>query len=338
MSSEGLNLPRTAGMIRSLLFFGVLVALPFVFDQPWLVNIAIFTLLYATLASAWNLVGGFAGYPSLGHAAFFGIGAYTLAIVYQHRGAGGGYGPLLASLPIGVAVAVMALPIGWIAMRTRADVFAIVTITLLFVVQSLAFNLHGLTGGSQGIALPAPPFDPAHFERPFYFASLVLLAVALAVSLAVVWTKTGLFLLAVRADEDKAGGIGVRVGLVKLTAFGLSAGLAGAAGAIWAYYVAFVYPQFAIDPLVTIGMVLMTYLGGRATLWGPVVGAFLLTPLQQYLAYRFGGAQLYLIGYAAVFLVIMLVLPQGILAGLANRSGLSVTRRPRLIGLMRQRP
>lgn len=308
-------------MIRALLFFAALIALPFVFDQPWLVNIAIFTLLYATLASAWNLVGGFAGYPSLGHAAFFGVGAYSLALVYQHRGAGGGYGPLLAALPIGLAVAVAALPVGWIAMRTRADVFAIVTITLLFVVQSLAFNLRSLTGGSQGVALPAPPFDPAHFERPFYFAALVLLALALAVSFAVVRTKTGLFLLAIRADEDKAAGAGIRVGLAKLTAFGLSAGLAGAAGAIWAYYVAFIYPQFAIDPLVTIGMVLMTYLGGRATLWGPVVGAFLLTPAQQYLAYRFGGAQLYLIGYAAVFLGVMLLLPQGILPGLAGLRG-----------------
>ena len=310
------------------MFFGALIALPFALDKPWLVNIAIFTLLYAVLASAWNLVGGYAGYPSLGHAAFFGVGAYAEALFYQHRSAGGGYGPLLAAVPVGLAVAVVALPVAWIAMRTRADVFAIVTITLLFVVQSLAFNLRGLTGGSQGIALPAPPFDPAHFERPFYFAALALLAVAMTVSLAVVRSKTGLFLLAIRADEDKAEGAGIRVTLVKLTAFGLSAGLTGAAGAIWAYYVAFVYPQFAIDPLVTIGMVLMTYLGGRATLWGPVVGAFLLTPVQQYLAYRFGGAQLYLVGYAAVFLGVMLLMPQGILVfGRSNIPGGSGPRR-----------
>jgi len=306
-------------LVRGALFFGVLAAFPYALDRPWLLDIAIFTLLYATLASAWNLVGGYAGYPSLGHAAFFGVGAYAEALFYQHRSAGGGYGPLVAALPVGVVVAVLALPVAWIAMRTRADVFAIVTITLLFVVQSLAYNLHGLTGGSQGIALPAPPFDPAAFERPFYFAALALLAIALTVSFLVTRTKTGMFLLAIRADEDKAESAGIRVTLIKLVAFGLSAGLTGAAGAIWAYYVAFVYPQFAIDPLVTIGMVLMTYLGGRATLWGPVLGAFLLTPLQQYLAYRFGGAQLYLVGYAAVFLGVMTLLPQGILPTLTGR-------------------
>ena len=84
-------------------------------------------------------------------------------------------------------------------------------------------------------------------------------------------------------------------------------------GGVWAYYVGFVYPQFAIDPLVTIGMVLMAFLGGRGTLWGPVLGAAILVPAQQFLAYRLGASQLYLLGYAAVFLVIMVLLPRGIL-------------------------
>jgi branched-chain amino acid transport system permease protein len=90
-------------------------------------------------------------------------------------------------------------------------------------------------------------------------------------------------------------------------------------GAVWAYFVSFIYPQFAIDPLVTIGMVLMAYLGGRGTLWGPVLGAFILAPAQQYLAYSFGASQLYLVAYAAVFLAIMLTLPRGILPTIAER-------------------
>jgi branched-chain amino acid transport system permease protein len=132
-------------------------------------------------------------------------------------------------------------------------------------------------------------------------------------------TKTGLSLLAVRADEDKARGVGVHVTLVKLAMFGLSAAFTAATGAIWAYYISFVYPQFAVDPLVTIGMVLMTYLGGRATPWGPVLGAFLLAPVQQYFAYRFGASQLYLVAYAAVFLVVILLLPRGIVPTLSER-------------------
>ena len=104
-----------------------------------------------------------------------------------------------------------------------------------------------------------------------------------------------------------------------LTAFGLSAGLVAMAGGVWAYYISFIYPQFAVDPLVTIGMVLMVYLGGRGTVWGPVLGAFILVPAQQYLAYEYGASELYLVGYSAVFLVVMLFLPRGILPSLADR-------------------
>jgi len=198
-------------------------------------------------------------------------------------------------------------------------VFAIVTITLLFVVQVLAFNLRGLTGGSVGVGINPPPFPAATYERPFYYAMLALLAVAVAVSHAIMRSKLGLSLAAVRADEGKARGVGVRVTGVKLLAFAVSVGITAMVGGVWAYYISFVYPQFAVDPLVTIGMVLMAFLGGRGTLWGPVLGAFILVPAQQYLAYRLGANQFYLIGYAAIFLVIMLVMPRGILPSLRER-------------------
>jgi branched-chain amino acid transport system permease protein len=90
-------------------------------------------------------------------------------------------------------------------------------------------------------------------------------------------------------------------------------------GAVWAYYVSFIYPQFAVDPLITIAMVLMTFLGGRATVWGPILGAFILAPTQQYLAYTYGASRLYLLAYAAVFLLIMLFLPRGIIPSIADR-------------------
>jgi branched-chain amino acid transport system permease protein len=96
-------------------------------------------------------------------------------------------------------------------------------------------------------------------------------------------------------------------------------GITAVAGGIWAYYIGFIYPQFAIDPLLTIAIVLMTFLGGRATLWGPVLGAAILMPAQQLLAYYVGGNRLYLIGYAAIFLLIMLLLPRGILPTLKHR-------------------
>ena len=185
-------------------------------------------------------------------------------------------------------------------------------------VQQLAFNLRGLTGGSQGLTLPIPPFPLAHYEWPFYYAMLGTLCVALLASWYVRGSRLGLHLFSIRDDEDRARGIGVPVTSAKVLAFSGSAGLTAMIGGVWAYYISFIYPQFAIDPLVTIGMVLMVYLGGKGTLWGPVVGAFVLVPAQQYLAYRLGASELYLVGYAAVFLGIMLVLPRGILPSLAD--------------------
>lgn len=306
-----------AGVVRAIVFFGALVLLPFGIGPQWVLNMMIFTLMYAGLASAWDLIGGYAGYPSLGHAAFFGVGAYAIAIVFEN-GVGDGYAPFYLLPVIGIATALASVPIGWIAMRTRADVFAIVTITLLFIVQTLAFNLRSVTDGAQGKAVAIPPFPVETFGRPFYFTLLALLALAMGISFYFRRSKIGLSLLAIRADEDKADGVGVRVTGVKLIAFGLSVGITAMIGGVWAYYVGFVYPQFAVDPLLTIGIVLMAFLGGRATLWGPVLGAFIIEPAQQTFAYQFGASRVYLLAYAAIFLIIMLLLPRGILPTIAD--------------------
>jgi branched-chain amino acid transport system permease protein len=308
-----------AGALRGLVFFAVLAGLPLFNLAHWVLNIAVFTLMFAVMSSAWNLVGGFAGYPSLGHAAFFGIGAYTMAIWFQHHSVVSGYEPFLLLPVIAVLASIIGLAIAAIAMRTRSDVFAIVTITLLFVTQTLAFNLRGLTKGAQGLAIPVPPFPLQTFERPFYYTLLTLLALAMGTTLGVMRSKLGLSLAAVRADEDKARGIGVRVLGVKLLAFSVSVGITAMVGGVWAYYQGFIYPQFAVDPLVTIAIVLMTFLGGRATLWGPVLGAFLLETSQQTLAYSLGGSQFYLIAYAMVFLLVMLLMPQGVVPTINDR-------------------
>ena len=308
-----------AGLGRGLGIFGPLTIAPFVFGEHWVVNIGIFVVMYAALATAWNLIGGFSGYLSLGHVAFFGIGAYANAIAFEHLGLVSGYGPFLLVPVVGVGVAIVSIPIGWLALRTRAATFAIVTLTLVFVGQQLAFNLHSLTGGSSGISMPLPPFALAHYELPFYLVMLAVLAIAMFVCWWVRASNLGLLLFAIRDDEDRARGLGVHTTGVKVAALAMSAGLVAMAGAVWAYYIGFIYPQFAVDPLITIGMVLMAYLGGKGTLWGPALGAFILVPAQQYLAYRLGASELYLVGYSAVFLVVMLLLPRGILPSIADR-------------------
>jgi branched-chain amino acid transport system permease protein len=315
-----------AGLARGLVFAGAGIAFPYVFSAAWIVNIGVLTLMYAALATAWNLFSGYSGYITLGQAAFFGIGAYALGVTFQHVGIGSGYNPFYALPLIGACVAIASLPIAWIALRTRHMTFAIVTLTLLFIVQQLAFNLHSVTKGSTGLMLPTPRFPIASYDTPFYLAMLGILLAALALCWLTLRTKLGLMLLAIREDEEKARGLGVRVTGVKLVAWSLMVWLTAMAGGVWAYYLTFIYPESSVDPLVMIGAVLMAFLGGRGTLWGPTIGALILVPAQQYMITRLGASELYLVGYAAVFMVVLLLLPRGIVPSLRD---LAAKRRER---------
>jgi len=194
------------------------------------------------------------------HAAFFGFGAYAFGLVLAHLGIQAGYEPFLFVPIAGVLTVVLALVIGWIALRTRAATFVIVTIAMMFMVQLLAENLVGLTGGGSGLSFPVPPWTGDFFDTPFYYAMLVMAVVSLLLSWWIRRSKFGLGLLAIRDDEDKALAVGVPAHAYKLTAFVISAGLVGMIGAVYGYYVTYIYPQYAIDPLVGISLVLMVFL------------------------------------------------------------------------------
>jgi branched-chain amino acid transport system permease protein len=306
----------TAGLVRGGAFAAAGIAFPFVFHAAWIVNIGVLTLMYAALATAWNLFSGYTGYITLGQAAFFGLGAYTLGITFEHVGVGSGYNPFYALPLVGAGIALVSVPVAWIALRTRQMTFAIVTLTLLFIVQQLAFNLRSLTKGSTGLMLPTPRFPIDSYDTPFYLAMLALLLAGLALCWLILRSKLGLMLLAIREDEEKARGLGIRVTGTKLIAWSLMVWLSAMVGGVWAYYLTFIYPESSVDPLVMIGAVLMTFLGGRGTLWGPTIGALVLVPTQQYMITKLGASQLYLVGYSAVFMVVLLLLPRGILPSL----------------------
>jgi branched-chain amino acid transport system permease protein len=305
------------GIVRGGVVFGLLAAFPFVERTDWIVNIGVFTLMYAGLATAWNLFSGYTGYISLGQAAFFGLGAYTTGITFNHISIGSGYRPFYLLPLVGLAVALASVPVAWIALRTRAMTFAIVTLMLLFIVQQLAFNLRSVTHGSQGVAIPQPNF-PSNFDRPYYFAMLSALALGMLICWYVRRSKLGLMLFSIREDEEKARGLGVRVTGAKLIAWALSVGLTAMIGGIWGYYLFYIYPESAVDPLVMIGAVLMAFLGGKGTLWGPMIGAFVLVPAQQWALTTYGATRLYLIAYAGVFVLILLLLPRGIVPSLTD--------------------
>jgi branched-chain amino acid transport system permease protein len=315
------SLRRRKGVLKVgalLVVIALALLVPVFASDPATVNIAVFTAMYVGLATAWNIMGGYTGYISLGHAAFFGFGAYALGLLLAHLGIQAGYAPFLFVPVAGALTVVLALGIGWIALRTRAATFVIVTIALMFMLQLLAENLVGLTGGGAGFSFPVPPWSGDFFDTPYYYVMLLLALVGLATSWWIRRSKFGLGLLAIRDDEDKALAVGVPARTFKLTAFVISAVLVGMIGAVYGYYVTYIYPQFVIDPLVGLSMVLMVFLGGLGTLWGPVVGALILEPAQLWLAYNFGASRLYLVFYAAVFLVVIILLPRGIVPSVAD--------------------
>jgi len=312
---------RQAGALKIaglLVVFSVALALPAIAPDPATTNVAVFTVMYVGLATAWNIMGGYTGYISLGHAGFFGFGSYTLGLLLAHLGVAAGYTPFLFVPVAGVATAVLAFGIGWFALRTRAATFVIVTIAFMFMLQLLAENLVGLTGGGAGMGYPVPNWSGDYFNTPYYYAMLVLAVLSLGVSWRIRRSKFGLGLLAIRDDEDKALAVGVPTRAFKLTAFVTSAALVGMIGGVYGYYVTYIYPQFVVDPLIGISMVLMVFLGGMGTLSGPVLGALILEPTQLWLAYNYGASRLYLVLYAAVFLAVMLLLPRGIVPSVSD--------------------
>jgi branched-chain amino acid transport system permease protein len=304
---------RGAGLV---VLFAVALLLPAIAPDQATTNIAVFTVMYVGLATAWNIMGGYTGYISLGHAGFFGFGAYALGLLLARLGIAGGYAPFLLVPVAGLLTAVLAAAIGWFALRTRAATFVIVTIAFMFMLQLLAENLVSLTGGGGGLSFPVPRWPSDYFNTPYYYAMLALAALGLGISWRIRRSKFGLGLLAIRDDEDKALAVGVPTTAFKLTAFVVSAALVGMIGGVYGYYVTYIYPQFAIDPLIGISMVLMVFLGGLGTLSGPILGALILEPAQLWLAYHYGASRLYLVLYAAVFLLVILLLPRGIIPSL----------------------
>ena len=300
------------GAGRAVVVFGTLLALPFIFSQDWVVDIAFFGLMYAVLAVAWNLIGGYAGYIWLGFITFFGLGAYALTISFQHVVLTSVWSPFLVIIPIGLGLAALSIPVALLLLRVRGATFAVVSLAVLFLAEICASNWTTITNGAEGMGMPTPPIAASLFSRPFYLAMLCLLAVVLLFSWYVLRSRLGLMLFAIRADEERARGLGVPTTTIKVVAFAASCGFAAMAGGIWAYYVGFIFPIFAFSANTMFATVMMVYLGGRGTLWGPLVGALLVAPAQEYLAYTLGNSQLYLIAYAAVFLLVIRFLPRGI--------------------------
>jgi branched-chain amino acid transport system permease protein len=305
---------RALGIAACLL---VLAVFPLVVADPTLMSIAVFTLIFMVAATAWNTFSGFSGYLALGHAVFFGVGGYAVALAARDWHFKGGW-DVFALLPFGGLVAgLFAIPIGLVALRTRRHTFVVVTIAIFFIFQLAVFNLP-LTGGTAGIQLPTPLWSADTFNRPFFWVTAVILVLTVPASWAIRRWRFGLHLLAIRDDADRARGLGVQAGRVKLAAFVFSAIPVGMVGGMDVYFIGQIFPQFAFDPLFDISIALMAFLGGLGTLAGPLLGALVLESLQQYFTQTFSAGGTYLVVYGVLFLAVVLLLPRGVVPSVSQ--------------------
>jgi branched-chain amino acid transport system permease protein len=311
------SVARISAVAGALVVAAVFALFPVVITDPTATSIAVFTLVFMVATTAWNIFSGYSGYLALGHAVFFGSGGYAVALAARDWHVSGGWTPF-ALLPFaGLIAAAIAIPFGLIALRTRRHTFVVVTIAIFFIFQLAAFNL-GFTGGTSGIELPLPGFSAANFNQPFYYVALAILVLTVLLSWATRRSRFGLQLLAIRDDEDRARGLGVKTARVKLAAFVLSAVPVGMVGGLYFYFLGQVFPQDAYDPLFDISLALMAFLGGIGTLIGPLLGALVLEALQQYLTQSVSGSGTYLIAYGILFLAVILLLPRGVVPTLTQ--------------------
>lgn len=289
----------------------VVIALPFVFDTEtsYIIYFLFLTFLYIALSQSWNLIAGYTGQISLGHHAFFSIGAYVMGLIWTHDVTRTGYyfDPLTMFLS-GLGSAIFAVAIGIpLLSKLRGDYFALGTLGLGEILRVLFIKGGAFTGGAVGLMLPSRVYTSM---MPYYYTGLLLALLSTAVTYVIVRSRVGLAIRAIREDEMAAAASGVHVLGYKVFAFSVSAFLAGLCGSLQGYYLFQVSPEGFLNLNWTLHPILMCVLGGSGTLVGPVVGAIFLTAV-------FSLANIYLpevhpIFSGALIILVMLFLPDGI--------------------------
>ncbi len=318
-----------------------LALFPVAITKPYPLHMGVILFLAVLQGSAWNLIGGYAGQYSVGHAAYFGTGAYTAVMLLEYFHVAPWW-----SLPLAMLAAVaVALVIGSITFRLRGPYFVLASIAVAEIMRLAALHFRGLTRGAEGFVVADVPtlhvlglqLDFAG-KRPFYYLTLVLAVLAVTVSRLVRRSPLGYRLLAIREDQDAAHSLGISLSFNKNVALAISAALTGMAGAVFAGFSRFVDPSAAFGLDISVQMVLVCILGGIGTVEGPVIGAMLLVPLDEVLRNPRGLvtvgllpagsglvdfiqrylSQAHLLVYGLLIVVMILFAPDGV-AGLVRR-------------------
>jgi branched-chain amino acid transport system permease protein len=264
--------------------------------------------MFATLALAWNIVGGFAGYASFGNVVFFGLGGYTVAALMS-RASWSFWPALVVAGVLGVGFAVL---VGLPVLRLRGHYFAIATLGVAEGTREIVINMPRITGGNAGITIPAVGTEattPYPGETGFYYYFLALAFVALAATWALARSRFGYALRAIHQDEDGAAAVGINTTRAKVTAFALSGLLTALAGALFAFQLVNIYPQRMFSVEITVLAVVMAVIGGAGTVIGPFVGAVALQFLSEYLRINF--LELHTLLFGVIIVIAVVFMPEG---------------------------
>ena len=302
-------------MMRLLAAAGVVLVLaaPLLTGNTFFQHLLIMVLFWTLLGASWNLLGGYAGQVSFGHATFLGIGAYTTMIFYLKLE----WSPWLGLLAGGVLAALLALPIGWICFRLRGPYFSLATLAVAEIARIIVLNWDSLTAGPMGLLITRLPRmslfgATVNWESkvPFYYIVAVLTAGVMATTYILARARLGAYLLAIREDVDSAEAAGIDTVRSKVTALVLSAFFVGLGGGFYAIYFRYIDPDAVFSISLSVEMVFIAVVGGIATTGGPIVGAIFLVTISEIFRDRFQSG--HLIFYGVFMMVIIRYLPEGI--------------------------
>ncbi|MQA86640.1 MAG: branched-chain amino acid ABC transporter permease [Streptosporangiales bacterium] len=302
------------GLVLGALLLALLatpLSAPFLDSYNYVLQVMIVMFMWIAMTSSWNIIGGFAGYTSLGHGVFFALGGYLSGSLFVYLG----LSPFLTAPLAGLVAVGVGLLVGLITLRTRGPSFIISTIALLLM-TNLLINNWQFVGGANGMSLPLPTLPLAAAKASFYYAMLVAAVGSVYLAYRVKRSKFGLGLRAVAEDETKAEVAGINTRMYKIAAFALSAFFVAVAGAVWAYSLAYLRPVTFLSIAIAADFVLMPILGGRGTVAGPVLGSVLIVGVNELSVAYFGGTALNLVATGALLLVVLLFFPQGIVGTL----------------------
>jgi branched-chain amino acid transport system permease protein len=288
-----------------LLFCLLLFLIPAITSDAYILRVLILASIFAVFAASWDLLSGFTGQMNFGHALFFGVAAYTSALLNLHVG----LAPWL-TIPIGAVAAVLAgLVVGIPCLRLRGPYLALATLAFPLILTGIIYVFPSLTGGERGVSGIAPLTGVRVID---YYICVVLMLILGFVMWKITGSKTGIIFHAIREDEVTVRASGINTTRYKLLAFCLSGLFAGIAGGLFVHFIRIASPISTLHILVSFQVIIWAIFGGIATIYGPMVGVFILVPLTEFLSVVPVVRDLRMLFFALVILIVLMFMPEGV--------------------------